>query len=127
MRRKHECLRRGKLLYLNTFDSQNKPHPNVFTFARYTPEETGIIIINFKNHVSNFKLDLKNLLSIFSKSAQNFNTMCYVEDWVLDEKGDYYFLSEIISEGYIKSLNVYKFIYLAIYINYFWCQTDRNN
>lgn len=106
MRKKHESLRRGKLVYLNAYDNNSKPHPNIFAFARYSPEETGIIAINFKNYVSNFELDLKNLLSIFDNSSLSFNTICYIEDWVLEERGDYFFLIEVISEGYMRTLNV---------------------
>jgi hypothetical protein len=106
MRRMHESLRRGKLVYLNAYDTQKIPHPNVFAFARCSPEETGIIAINFKNSVSTFQLDLKNLMSMFDKSKITFNTMCYIEDWILEEKGDYYFFMEVVSEGYMRTLNV---------------------
>ena len=106
MRSMHESLRRGSLVYLNAYDIQNQPHPNVFAFARVIPEETGIIAINFKNSVSTFQLDLKNLLNLFDKSVHNFNTMCYIEDWILEEKGDYYFFIEVVSEGYMRTLNV---------------------
>lgn len=108
MRRKHECLRRGKLLYLNAYDHQHKSHPNVFAFSRYTSEEIGIIAINFKNYVSTFELDLKNIVGIFGQSAVDFNSICYIEDWVLEEKGDYYFISELISKGLMRTLTVNK-------------------
>lgn len=107
MRKNHECLRRGKLVYLNAYDSNNNPHSNVFAFARSIPEETVIIAINFKNYISTFQLDLKNLTNLFDKSVINFNTMCYIEDWIIEEKGDYYFLLEVISEGYMRTLTVF--------------------
>ena len=117
MRRMHESLRRGKLVYLNAYDNVNQPHQNVFAFARCIPEETGVIAINFKNYVSTFQLDLKNLLNMFDKSAINFNTMCYIEDWILEEKGDYYFLLEVVSEGYMRTLNVNYLINIAFYFS----------
>jgi|LauGreDrversion4_2_1035121.scaffolds.fasta_scaffold100723_3 hypothetical protein len=119
MRRNHECLRRGKLVYLNALDSNNNPHPNVFAFARSLPEETGIIAINFKNYISTFQLDLNNLTNLFDKSVINFNTMCYIEDWIIEEKGDYYFLLEVISEGYMRTLTVFHLINLALFISLF--------
>jgi hypothetical protein len=106
MRKNHESLRRGKLVYLNALDANNQQHPHVFAFARVSPEETGIIAINFKNHVSTFQLDLKNLLVNLDKATENFNAMCYIEDWILEEKGDYYFFMEVVSEGYLRTLNV---------------------
>jgi hypothetical protein len=106
IRKKHESLRRGKLVYLNAYDNHNKPHSNVFVFARCSQEETGIIAINFKNTISHFELDLKNLINMYDKTNLSFNSMCYIEDWVLEEKGDYYFFIEVISEGYMRTLNV---------------------
>ena len=104
----HESLRRGTMVYLNAFDTEKNQHPHVFAFARVTPEETGIIAINFKNHSSSFELDLGNLKQNF-KTNIDFNTMCYIEDWILEEKGDYYFLAEVISEGYMRTLPVILF------------------
>jgi hypothetical protein len=49
MRSTHESLRRGTLVYLDCYDSNNEQHHNVFAFARHCPEETGIIAINFNN------------------------------------------------------------------------------
>lgn len=49
MRNIHESLRHGAMIYLNAFDINNDPHYNVFAFARFCPEETGIIAINFAN------------------------------------------------------------------------------
>jgi hypothetical protein len=38
----------------------------------------------------------------------NFNTICYIEDWMTEEKGEYYFFKEILSENLIRNLNVIK-------------------
>jgi hypothetical protein len=101
----HESFRRGKLIFLNVYDSNNDTHPNVLAFARHCPEETGIIAINFSATSSNFKLDLKPLLPMFECEI-NFNSVCYIEDWITEERGDFYFVREVISEGQLRSLNV---------------------
>jgi hypothetical protein len=41
----------------------------------------------------------------------NFNSICYIEDWMTEEKGEYYFFKEILSENLIRNLNVIKKIY----------------
>lgn len=53
MRNTHESLRNGKLSFLNVYDLNDTIHNNVFAFARSSPEETGIIIINFHSQSVN--------------------------------------------------------------------------
>jgi hypothetical protein len=105
LRSMHECLRRGELIFLNVQDSNHEPHPHVLAFARHCPEETGIIAINLSSNVSAFKLDLKALLPLFEYEV-NFNSACYIEDWIREERGDFYFIREVISEGHSRTLNV---------------------
>jgi hypothetical protein len=50
-------------------------------------------------------LDLKPLFPLFEFEI-NFNSICYIEDWITEEKGDFYFLREVISEGHARTLNV---------------------
>jgi len=64
MRLNHESLRNGKLTYLNVFDLNNNIHNNVFAFARSSPEETGVIIINFHSQAVKFKIFFLCYLSI---------------------------------------------------------------
>ena len=95
MRATHECMRRGKLIYLEALDNNGKPHPGVFAFARQTEEETGIFVINFREEETNFVLDLTPLLG----KDMDYNTICYIEDWdKKNEKGEYFFLREMTQE-----------------------------
>ena len=109
MRSMHESLRHGNLVYLNVYDSNNDSHYHVLSFARHTPEETSIIAINFHSTSCSFKLDLKPLFPLFEYEI-NFNSICYIEDWITEEKGDFYFLREVISEGHARTLNVRLFL-----------------
>ena len=106
MRYVHESLRRGKLIYLNALDNTGKPHPGIFAFARQTQEETGIFVINFRENDTNFLLDLSNLLG----KEGDFNTICYIEDWEGDEKGEYYFLKELTQEHASRKIGGYQSI-----------------
>lgn len=114
MRYTHESLRRGKLIYLNALAGDNKPHDSVFAFARQTPDETGIFAINFGENQTNFLLDLSNLISSDNTSNDelqpNFNSICYIEDWISEERGDYFFMRELI-EGHVnRKINAYSTI-----------------
>ena len=96
LRYSHECLRRGKIIYLKALLPGGNEHPGVFAFARQSDEETGIFAINFTGDETNFELDLSNLLE---DENNNFNSICYIEDWLSDEKGDIYFTRELM-EGH---------------------------
>jgi starch synthase len=106
MRYSHECLRRGKLIYLNALDDNGKQHFSVFAFARQTVDETGIFAINFSENETTFKLDLTNLLKITDAEGNvtdeelNFNAICYIENWFSEEKGDFYFVRELV-QGHV--------------------------
>jgi len=132
MRINHEALRIGKLSYLNVYDLNNNIHNNVFAFARSCTEETGIIIINFHSQTVNinlilfslsfflfnflfknktsFHLDMKPIIQLFDTQI-NFNSICYIEDWISEEKGEFYFFKEIVNENLIRTLNV-KFYFI---------------
>ena len=97
MRFTHESIRRGKMIYLQALDINGKPHPGIFSFARKSEDETGIFIINFREYETNFILDLSTLIG----NDNDYNTICYIEDWDKEnEEGDYYFLREL-AEGHI--------------------------
>lgn len=36
----------------------------------------------------------------------NFNSICYIEDWMSEDKGEYYFFKEMLNENLIRTLNV---------------------
>ena len=91
MRNNHICLRKGKLIYLRALDNKGQRHPGVLAFARQTKEETGIFAINFREHESNFLLDLKPLLG----DDINFDTICNIQNWDNNGKDEYYFLREL--------------------------------
>ena len=90
MRFKHTCLRKGKLIYLKALDNNGQTHPGVLAFARQDENETGIFAINFREHESNFLLDLKPLIG----NDNNFDTICNIQNWDND-KNEYYFLREL--------------------------------
>lgn len=48
----------------------------------------------------------------------NFNSICYIEDWMSEEKGEYYFFKEILNENLIRTLNV-KLKYKKLNLNNF--------
>ena len=103
MRFNHESIRRGKLIYLQAFDKNRKPHPGIFTFARKTDEEIGIFIINFREKETNFSLDLTNLFGMDINMDEN--TICFIENWDDEnDKGEYYFLREISEGNFCKKI-----------------------
>ena len=116
MRYTHECLRRGKLIYLNALDSNGKQHYGVFAFARQTPDETGIFAINFTENQTTFKLDLTNLLKVTDAQGNvtdeelNFNSICYIENWFSEEKGDFYFVRELVQGHVNRKIDPYSTI-----------------
>ena len=94
MRNKHICLRKGNIKYLRAMNNNGQNHPGVLAFARQTEEETGIFAINFRDQESNFLLDLKPLVG----ENINFDTICQIQNWETDEKGEFFFLREL-SQG----------------------------
>lgn len=46
------------------------------------------------------------ILNLFDTEI-NFNSICYIEDWISEEKGDFYFFKEIMSENFIRTLSVF--------------------
>jgi starch synthase len=94
LRSKHACLKRGKMLYLKAMNNNGQIHPGVLAFARQTEDETGIFAINFRDQESNFLLDLRPLVG----EESNFDTICNIQNWDNEEKGEYFFLREL-SQG----------------------------
>ena len=60
MRNKHINLRRRNIIYLKELDNNRKHRQGALFFARKLPEETGIFAINFREHESNFLLNLSS-------------------------------------------------------------------
>ena len=90
MRNKHVCLKRGKIIYLRAMNNNGEIHPGVLAFARQAEEETGIFAINFRDHESNFLLDLKPLVG-----EESNDTICNIQNWDNEDKGEYFFLREL--------------------------------
>jgi len=105
MRAQHDSLRYGSLIFLNALTVNNEPHSSVFAFSRSIPEETAIVAINFHNSNTSYKLDLQSLLPMFDFEI-NFNSVCYIEDWINETKGDFYFLREVINEEHTRNIQV---------------------
>ena len=72
-------------------NNNGQTHPGVLAFARQTEEETGIFAINFRDQESNFLLDLKPLIG----EESNPDTICFIQNWECDDKGNYFFLREL--------------------------------
>ena len=104
MRASHNCLKVGELIYLNALDNNNKVHPGIFSFARKTPQETGIFAINFRDQETNFLLDLSSLLGEDGKS----NSICYIVDWTSQNQGEYYFLRELTQSHVTRKIGPYS-------------------
>ena len=95
MRSEHECLRDGKLIFLDTYDERGQNNANgIFAFARKTEKETGIFIFNFKDKEINFTLDMAPLIGKLKDN--NPNSICNIENWSVSEKKvELYFLKEL--------------------------------
>ena len=94
----------------------------IFAFARETPEQTGIFAINFTDQSANFELDLSNLLKVPSQGSDyisdeesNFNSICYIEDWSHDGKGDFYFVRELVQGHVTRKVEPYQSIAFVYY------------
>ena len=122
MRSLHESLRYGSLIFLDSLTINNEPHNSVFAFSRTCPEETAIIAINFHNVNTSYKLDLKNLLPVFDFEI-NFNSVCFIEDWINETKGDFYFLREVISEDHTRNIQALSSICYGFQL----VENTRNN
>jgi hypothetical protein len=48
---------------------------------------------------------MKPIIKLFDTQI-NFNSICYIEDWISEEKGDFYFFKEIMNENLLRTLNV---------------------
>ena len=95
LRSEHECLRDGKLIFLDTYDERGQNNANgIFAFARKTEKETGIFIFNFKDKEINFTLDMAPLIGKLKDN--NPNSICNIENWSVSEKKvELYFLKEL--------------------------------
>jgi len=54
---------------------------------------------------------MKPIIQLFDTQI-NFNSICYIEDWISEEKGDFYFFKEIMNENLIRTLNVLRYNFL---------------
>ena len=108
----HKLLSKGKLIYLNALDNNKEQHKGILAFARQTEEETGIFAINLKDNETNFMLDFSNLFGTDREENEksNFNTICYIEDWLTDGRGDFYFMRELVNEHVTRKIPPYSLI-----------------
>ena len=108
----YEILSKGKLILLEAYDNNKESHQNILAFARQTENETGIFVINLKDYETNFSLDFSNLFGLNHNESEktNFNTICYIEDWLTDGRGDFYFLREIINEHLTRKIPPFSII-----------------
>jgi hypothetical protein len=58
---------------------------------------------------------MKSLLPLYEQEI-NFNSICYIEDWVSEERGDFYFVREIINEYQTRTLMVIIILYSHIQV-----------
>ena len=108
----HKLLSKGKLIYLNALDNNKEQHKGILAFARQTQEETGIFAINLKDNETNFMLDFSNLFGMERQESEktNFNTICYIEDWLTDGRGDFYFMRELVNEHVTRKIPPFSVI-----------------
>ena len=108
----HDILSKGKLIYLDTLNTNKERHQGVLAFARQTEDLTGIFAINLKDEETNFMLDFSNLFGMNREESEkaNFNTICYIEDWLTDGRGDFYFMRELVNEHLTRKLPPFSLI-----------------
>jgi hypothetical protein len=56
---------------------------------------------------------MKSLLPLYEQEI-NFNSICYIEDWISEEKGDFYFVREVISEYQTRNLMVIFYLKISL-------------
>ena len=124
----YEILSKGNIIFLEAFDNNKEPHKNILAFARQTEEQTGIFVINLKDYETNFSLDFSNLFGLNHDESEktNFNTICYIEDWLTDGRGDFYFLREIINEHLTRKIPPFSLICFGFAIVPFSDENYRN-
>lgn len=118
LRNEKPVLRYGDLVILEAKHSEGT-HPHVFAFARFSPSETAIIAINFTDRNVSFYIDMKNLLPLMQKHYPP-NIVVLFNDWILDDKKDYYFLHELISSKMPMTLKPFASLCRGIMI----CKND---
>ena len=111
MRKNHNCLKVGELVYLNAYDNYNSEVPGILAFARKTPEETGIFAINFREKETNFFLDLSNLFEEEDVSS----SICYTLDWINNNKVEYQLLEDVVKSPVFRIIGPYDTIAFGLY------------
>ena len=115
LRNKHQCLRKGKIIYLKAMNNNGQTHPGVLAFARQTEEETGIFAINFRDQESNFLLDLKPLIG----EESNPDTICFIQNWECDDKGNYFFLRELTQGRMTRKIGPFQSVCFSFSVSNF--------
>ena len=108
IRRDHQSLQSGKMIFLN-----HKGSDKIISFARYLKDcDTSIIVLNCSSKVESIELDLNNLKQFFDFS--NCNSICYIDDYVTNQKGQFYFLNEIFNDKHTITLRPFSSVIFGI-------------
>lgn len=111
LRNDHSVLINGDLIFL-----PHKGSNKVLSFCRNDKDTqtTSIISINFSNKTESLDLDLKPLIERYDLS--NCNAICYIEDWVTNQKGNFYFLLEILNNLHTIPLRPFSSVIFGIVV-----------
>jgi hypothetical protein len=97
LRREKMVLRYGEYIPLMAKRNDKDFEERVFSFARYSLQETAIIAINLNDFETQFYIDYSPLQNIY-KQTYSPNTVVMVTDWLKpDNPAQYYFLKELLS------------------------------
>jgi starch synthase len=106
-----EVIRKGDLIPLVVKHAHGW-HKQVLAFARYTPDETAIIVINFNDHPVKGYLELQKLEGRFSALESNIFSF---GKWSDPDSDDYYLKEELLSEAHEVELSPFRTELFGIY------------
>lgn len=97
LRREKMVLCYGEYIPLVARIDEHKLEERVFSFARYSLQETAIIATNLNDAETQFYIDLTPLMRLYSQNYP-LNTVVMVSDWLKEgQTPEYYFLKELLS------------------------------
>jgi hypothetical protein len=97
LRREKMVLCYGEYIPLVARIDQYKLDERVFTYARYSLQETAIIATNMNDSETQIYIDMTPLQKLY-QTNYDLNTIVMVTDWLKsDSNPQYYFLKELIS------------------------------
>lgn len=111
IRCEHEVIRTGDLVPL-VLKHAHGWHKQVLAFARFAPDETAIVLINFNDHPVKGFLDLQRLESRFNSLESNIFSF---GKWSDPDSDDYFLKEELLSEAHEVELSPFRSELFGIY------------